>query len=216
MLRIYLSRCLFLVGVLPSCFINGNGQALGEARDNGNGNGTGNASGNGTGNASGNGTGNGSGNTITVGKNGTSGNGTWDITTGGGGAINPSEMVIVGSHATGFVALQSEGKPEPGTSTCVRIKDRGEFQLLAEADSLSGTFTSIREWSGNGCPATRRSTLVVTGRRSQAGKNDLDGEWNIICADDETFTAVIQLSAADGIMTAISTRPELSFAARKR
>jgi hypothetical protein len=194
----------FFVGAVAGCVVNGNGQVQGEAHDNGNGN------------ASGNGNGNGSGNGLDIGKSGTTGDGSWDITTGGGAAINPSEMVLVGSTANGYVALASEGKVDPRLSSCTRSTDRSEFKLTASGNTIQGSFTSVREWTGDGCPDSVRQTTIISGERTEPGKSDLDGTWNITAADDHTYSAVLRVAAADGIMSATSTRTEFSFAARKR
>jgi hypothetical protein len=194
--------CSYNGCLVNGCFINGNGQAQGDARDNG------------SGNASGNGSGNG----VNVGSNPETrpGDGAWDITTAGGGAISPSEMVISGSRATGFIASKNEGTQDSSTFGCTRIKDRSEFQLDATGDTVRGTFSVVREWSGSSCPPNQKRTIVLTGARTTPGKNDLDGDWDVTAADKETFTAALHVSTTSGTMSATSTRTELSFAARKR
>jgi hypothetical protein len=196
--------CLLLLTLFTSgCFINGNGQAQGEAKDNGNGNGNGNLSNNGSGN--------GSGNSIDV------NDGIWDITSGGAAAIGASQMIVVEAHATGFIARVTEGRAESNNPSCTREKDRTEFVIDAKGDVLDGTFTLVREWNGTWCPPAIRRQSKVTGKRTKAGANDLDGEWNLTyVAGSESFGGFLQVSKTDGTINATSSRPELSFAARKR
>jgi hypothetical protein len=199
---------LFLAS-LSGCFINGNGQAQGDARDNGSGNASGNGSGNGDGNDLG------SGNSIEDEANATA-DGNWDITTNGGGAVSRSEMVVTGGKATGFVALSGEGKPEPGKAGCTRTKDRTEFQLKAVDDSLSGSFNMIREWSGSRCPKATKSTFSITGVRTERGKSAFGGDWSISGSGADSFTVGLKLAVASDSMVSIATSPDLSFVAQKR
>ncbi len=195
-----------LAGCLAGCFINGNGQAQGEARDNGNDNG----SGNGSDNTFRNGTG------VASDAAGPS-DGTWDITAAGGGAVGPSEMIVVAGRASGFIARKGEGATDPSWSWCTRTLDRTEFEIAAEADVLSATFRVIREWRGYGCPSSDKRTVTVTGVRTTPGKNDVDGEWTVSFIEDASSEqGKLRIGASAGLISCTASRADLSFAARRR
>lgn len=192
------------VASLAACFINGNGQAQGEAKDNGNGNGSENGSGNGV--------------VVAVeSDNEGPSNGTWDITTAGGAAIEASSMTVTGTKAKGVVVKKGEGATDPHAPRCTRTKNRTEFELEAEDDDLVGTFTVVREWTGSQCPPNEKKTITLTGTRKKSGKNDLDGDWSITCTDESvSFDAMLRVGASTGLASATSSRPEVTFAARRR
>jgi hypothetical protein len=202
---------LMAFGALSGCFINGNGQAQGDAKDNGNGN----ASNNGNGNGSGNGSNNGNGTNPPL--DGTKpSDGAWDITTATGSPIGPSQFVLAGSTATGFIANPTEGRPDGSLPFCTITKDRSEFHLTASGNTLTGTFTVLTFWSGDSCPQNQSRVINVAGTRSQPGKNDLDGEWNLTVVDGDSVTATLTVSTSAGSVSATSSSPELAFAARQR
>jgi hypothetical protein len=193
---------------LGACFFNGNGQLQGDARDNGNGNGANNGNGNGNGNGTSSGF-------IETGE--TPSDGAWDITAAAGDAIGPSEFVLAGDTATGFIAKRGEGSPDGSYYWCTVTKDRNEFHLQASGNSLSGTFTVVTTWSGSGCPENQSRTVQVTGKRTSAGKNALDGTWALTVTDGgEPVAATLRVATAAGSVSATSSSSILSFAARRR
>jgi hypothetical protein len=192
--------------VLAGCFINGNGQLQGNGQANGNGSdnkvGNGNGDGNGSGNGAGNGGGTSSGPT----------DGTYDITTAGAGAIGPSEMTVAGSSATAFVAQAAEG--HPSDLGCIRTTDRTTFTLEAKGDSVRGTLTVDKAFTGNGCPDETTRAHTFSGTRSAGGPDGLQGSWLVTGLDVDPVT--LSVAAANGVVSITSTRADMSFAARKR
>jgi hypothetical protein len=211
------------LAALTGCFINGNGQIQGDARDNGSGNAANNGSNNG------NGASNGSGNPTKAGAEAgaaaVNADGAWDITASVADPVVRSEMSIKGGKATGIVVFGTEGQLDPGMYRCVRTKDRYEFELTANGDSMAGTFTIVRAWasqSNSYCREASKRVFTVIGQRTAAGKSDLDGEWRVSSVGpgtetgSEGLTASLSVSIAEGFISAVASRADLSFAARKR
>jgi hypothetical protein len=192
-----------LLAFLPACFFNGNGQLQADAKDNGNGNGSNNGSNNGTG--------------PVIGGVDPPGDGVWDITTAGGGPIAPSEVVIAGTRATGFITNPGEGTPDRAWPGCEVDKDRMEFTLDATGNTLRGTFTVLNYWTGSYCPQNQSRVVNVTGTRTSTGKNDLDGDWKLTINDGGgNAAATLHVSASSGTLSATSSTVAFAFAARKR
>jgi hypothetical protein len=197
---------LLLAATVVGCFINGNGQAQGDAKGNGNGNAANNGNGNGN---------NGNVNPATL--DGTKpADGTWDVTSATGTPIGPSQFVLAGSTASGFIASLHEGARDANNPECTITKDRSSFQLSANGNTLTGTFTIVTFWSGFGCPADQSRTVAVTGTRATPGKNDLDGLWQLTVVDGTSASASLQVATSTGVVVATSATPELAFAARQR
>jgi hypothetical protein len=121
--------------------------------------------------------------------------GDWDVVADSKNDLKASTIKVSSGKVSGELIDDDEGSSFPNTDnqgvtigTCVRAKARTQIELTATADSMSGVFTEVREYTGS-CPdftRNRTSTSNVTGVRSVAkasSDTNLNGSWNLTLSD---------------------------------
>lgn len=118
-------------------------------------------------------------------------NGTWDVTSVGGGEVAPSALEVSNGRVTGEIISKKEGQPLSDTSVkgCTYAKNRMSVDISIEGDAMTATFTAIRAYAGGDACKTdgynytdKTTTFTATGKRTRkdaATDTDLNGVWEI-------------------------------------